>query len=231
MTACTLVCTLWRDAYASITSWHIYVPTVGYLFYLSSITRSKTSSVYRPFPRESTCTITCHVNLIKSNNDSALFPYIVLCHMPNYAGFRKCFPNIQYTHLEIKLFPGACSPLEVFDQLIRTRVSIRLDQAKTWPGVLPVDWCITIDDPPDIDEVDPRVLRQTWRTFLSELLRNMIDKRSHSSAAEGSKCSGGVCHRTCCEEQWRDVRGINHCFWKAGSGRTFTIKHTALVLL
>ncbi len=37
MTRCSLICSLWRDVYASITSRDIYVPIVRYLFYLSSI--------------------------------------------------------------------------------------------------------------------------------------------------------------------------------------------------
>lgn len=49
MTGCPLVCSLWRDTYASITSRDIYVPTVSYLFYLCSIIRSQKSAIYRPF--------------------------------------------------------------------------------------------------------------------------------------------------------------------------------------
>ncbi|PBK83856.1 hypothetical protein ARMGADRAFT_1088843 [Armillaria gallica] len=225
MTACPLICSLWRDVYASITSQDIYVPTIRYLFYLSSIIRSKKSSIYHPFLSESTCTITCHVNAVNSNNDSALFPYIMFCHMPNYASFHKCFPNIQCIRLQIKLILG----LGMGDHIIRTQVSIRLDQAKTWLSVLPVDWYVTIDDPPDINEVDPLVLEKRWRCFLSLLLcemhqlswmlRSMLDVRSHSSAAERSTCSDGAhhfCHRTYCKEESQDIWGINHRFWKAG---------------
>ncbi|SJL09373.1 uncharacterized protein ARMOST_12751 [Armillaria ostoyae] len=225
MTVCPLVCSLWRDVYASITSRDIYVPILRYLFYLSSIIRSKKSSIYRPFLSESTRTITCHVNTIDSNNDSALFPYITFCHMPNYAGFRKCFPNIQCIRLQIKLISG----LVVGDQIIRTQVSIRLDQAKTRLSVLPVDWYVTIDDPPDINEVDPLVLEKRWSGDLSlllcemhqlsRMLWSMLDVRSHSSAAEGSTCSDGArhfCHRTYRKEESEDIWGINHRFWKAG---------------
>ncbi|PBK88880.1 hypothetical protein ARMGADRAFT_345011 [Armillaria gallica] len=94
MTGCPLVCSLWRDTYAGITSRDIYVPTVSYLFYLCSIIRSQKSAIYRPFLPESTCAITCYVDLIKSDSDSSMFPYLVFCHIPNDVGFRKCFPNI-----------------------------------------------------------------------------------------------------------------------------------------
>ncbi|KAK0235348.1 hypothetical protein EDD85DRAFT_73283 [Armillaria nabsnona] len=230
MTVCPLVCSLWRDVYASITSRDIYVPTIRYLYYLSSIIHSKKSSIYRPFLRESTRTITCYVNAIDSNNDSALFPYITFCHMPNYAGFRKCFPNIQSIHLQIKLIPGLDKPWELDDQIIRTQVSIRLDQAwtKTRLSVLPIDWYISIDDPPDIDEVDPTELEKTWAILLSTLSLDMHQSgcmelsinndRSHSSAAKGSTCSDGARHfryRTYVKEHFQDLWGINHRFWKA----------------
>ncbi|KAK0235329.1 hypothetical protein EDD85DRAFT_792180 [Armillaria nabsnona] len=233
MTVCPLVCSLWRDVYASITSRDIYVPTIRHLFYLSSIIRSKKSSIYGPFLSESTRTIICHVNTIDSNNDSALFPYITFCHMPNYAGFRKCFPNIQCIRLQIKLISG----LGMGDQIIRTQVSIRLDQVKTRLSVLPVDWYVAIDDPLDINEVDPLVLEKRWRCFLSLLLcemhqlswmlRSMLNVRSHSSAAERSTCSGGArhfCHRTYCKEGSQDIWGINHRFWKAGRKPTTHVK-------
>ncbi|KAK0217062.1 hypothetical protein IW262DRAFT_167080 [Armillaria fumosa] len=257
MTGFPLVCSLWRDVYASITSRDIYVPTVRYLFYLSSIIRSKNSSIYRPFLRESTRTITCYVNAIDLN-DSAMFPYIAFCHMPNYVGFRKCFPNIQSIHLQIKFIPrldrpreeedeeedegdededllaDCCSPPEACrgldDQIIRTQVSIRLDQARTKTGlsVLPIDWYISIDNPLDIDEVDPSELEETWTTLLSTLSFDMHqcswkgvsfnNNRSHSSAAKGSTCSDGTRHfhhRTHTKEQFQDLWGINHRFWKA----------------
>ncbi|KAK0443533.1 hypothetical protein EV421DRAFT_1804265 [Armillaria borealis] len=152
MTGCPRICCLWRDVYASITPRDIYVPSIRYLFYLSSIIRSKKSSICRPFLSKSTL----HHHL------SSMFAYIMFCHMPNFSGIRKCFLNIQYIHLEIKVLPGIFRPRGVDDQLIRTQVSIKLDQAKTRLGlsVFPVDWCITIDDPPDVDEVDPHKLKK-----------------------------------------------------------------------
>ncbi|KAK0199971.1 hypothetical protein DFS33DRAFT_208959 [Desarmillaria ectypa] len=93
MTACPLVCNLWRDVYASITSRDIYVLTVTYLFYLSSIIRSKKSSVYRPFLSKSTRAIICHADFTQSNSDSAMFLYLVFCYISNYSGFRKCLPT------------------------------------------------------------------------------------------------------------------------------------------
>ncbi|SJL09446.1 uncharacterized protein ARMOST_12824 [Armillaria ostoyae] len=232
MTGCPRICSLWRDVYASITPRDIYVPSIRYLFYLSSIIRSKKSSIYRPFLSKSTRTITCHVDLIESNlnNDPAMFAYIMFCHMPNFAGIHKCFPNIQYIHLEIKGLPGIFKPRGVDDQLIRTQVSIKLDQAKTGLSVLPVDWCITVDDPPDVDEVDPHKLKKRWSSFLTDFLRDMhqfswmlrsiwISIEYHTmSATEGSTCSGGARHfrhRSYCEEEFGDLWSINHRFWKA----------------
>ncbi|SJL09394.1 uncharacterized protein ARMOST_12772 [Armillaria ostoyae] len=211
MTGFPLVCGLWRDVYAGITSRDIYVPTVKYLYYLSSIIRSKKSSIYRPFLSKSTRTITCYVNAIDSNNDTALFPYITI-------------------RLQTKLIPGLDKPWELDDQIIRTQVSIRLDQAwtKTGLSVLPIDWYISIDDPPDIDEVDPSELEKTWTTLVSTLSLDMHQSgcmevsinndRSHSSAAKGSTCSDGARHfryRTYVKEQFQDLWGINHRFWKA----------------
>ncbi len=139
MTGCPLVCSLW-SIYAGITSRDIYVPTVSYLFYLCSIIRSQKPAIYRPFLPESTCAITCYVDLIKSDSDSGMFPYLVFCHILNYVGFRKCFPNIQYIHLETKPLPEPyCMPQILSHRIIRTRVSIRLDQAITQLSDLPVD--------------------------------------------------------------------------------------------
>lgn len=150
--------------------------------------------------------------------------------MPNYVGFRKCFPNIRSIRLQIKLIPGIDKPWGLNDQIIRTQVSIRLDQAwtKTGLSVLPVDWYISIIDPPDIDEIDPSELEETWTSLLSTLSRDMHQSswkkvsinndRSHSSAAKGSTCSDSARHfhhRTYTKEQFQDLWGINHRFWKA----------------
>ncbi|KAK0198641.1 hypothetical protein F5146DRAFT_1020514 [Armillaria mellea] len=111
MTACPLINSLWRDIYANITSRDIYVPTVPYLFYLCSTIDSQKSSIHRPFLSKSTRPITCHVNLLKSNRDSAMTSYLLFCHLPNSTGFRKYFPNIQNIHLKTKLLPEPyCGP-------------------------------------------------------------------------------------------------------------------------
>ncbi|KAK0235298.1 hypothetical protein EDD85DRAFT_938507 [Armillaria nabsnona] len=120
-----------------------------------------------PFLPESTCAIICYVDLIKSDSDSAMFPYLVFRHIPNYVGFRKCFPNIQYIHLETKFLPEPyCMPQILSHRIIRTRVSIRLDQAITQLSDLPVDWCVTIDGPPDIDEADLSEVEWPWIFFV-----------------------------------------------------------------
>ncbi|KAK0443489.1 hypothetical protein EV421DRAFT_519994 [Armillaria borealis] len=160
MTRCSLVCSLWRDVYASITSQDIYVSIVGYLFYLSSIIRTKKSSIYHPFHPESTRTFTCwHLNLFKSFSDSALFSHIVFCYMPNCVGFRKCFPDIQNTRLELKLLLGSHSP----------------KQRKMFRSIHPN----------------------------SSLSTCSGDARSFHS-------------HIYCEERRKDIRVINHRFWKAG---------------
>ncbi|KAK0456275.1 hypothetical protein EV421DRAFT_43649 [Armillaria borealis] len=180
--------------------------------------QTQKSSIYRPFLSKSTRSITCHVNLLKSNSDSAMFPYLVFCHLPNFAGFRKCFPDIQYIHLETKLLPEPyCGPWKLSHRLIRTRVSIKLDQATTQLGDLPID-C---------------VFEMSWMTFLCEvicdmtqyswMLRYMFDTSTHFSAVKSSTCSGSARSfhgRACCEERSKDLWGINHRFQKAGRTST-----------
>ncbi len=126
-------------------------------------------------------------------------------------------------HLETKLVPEPYrGPRQLSHRLIRTRVSIRLDQATTQLGDLPIDWCVTVDDPPDIDEVHPSVFEMSWMIFLCEvirdmtqyswMLRGMFDTSTHFSAVKSSTCSGSARSfhgRTYCEEQSKDLWGIN----------------------
>ncbi|KAK0478747.1 hypothetical protein IW261DRAFT_1564822 [Armillaria novae-zelandiae] len=152
MTACPLISSLWRDVYVNITSRDIYVPTVSYLRYLSSVIRCKRSKIYGHFLPESTLTMTCYVDLTESDRDAAMHPYSVFCSMPNYIGFRKCFPNMKHIYLELRFRINSGLYLHR-GQLTRTRVSIGLDKAAAALSILPVDWCISVSDAPDIDEV------------------------------------------------------------------------------
>ncbi|PBK83850.1 hypothetical protein ARMGADRAFT_1018784 [Armillaria gallica] len=101
MKTCSLINSLWKDAFARIASRNIYLPTVAYLVYLSSVIGAKKSVIYHRFLPKSTRTLNCHVDLTKSTCDSAMEPYVVLCSLPNRIGFRKCFPGLHQINLEI----------------------------------------------------------------------------------------------------------------------------------
>ncbi|PBK95433.1 hypothetical protein ARMGADRAFT_1078162 [Armillaria gallica] len=150
MITCPLINSLWKDVFAHITSRNIFVPTERYLLYLSSIIRNSDSLIYRLHLPHSTRTITCHVDLVEFNRDAAQEPYTILSNLPNYnIGFRKCFPNISQIFLEIRYrirgrwFRYILSQ----QQIVRTRISVALDQATTQLSVLPVDWEITAYNP------------------------------------------------------------------------------------
>ncbi|KAK0467816.1 uncharacterized protein EV420DRAFT_1501443 [Desarmillaria tabescens] len=186
MTACPLISTMWCGVYARVTSRDIYVPTLAYLFYICSIVRSTKSAIYCSSFPEFTRSITCHVDLIKSNNDAAMHPYSVLCSLPNYTGFRKCFPNIQYIHLQT--------------------------------SVLPVDWHIAVDDPPDNEEYDSFRLLTTWSVFLVEYTCDMVQCCSQfmsiwSSPSVTSAATNS--NRIRIQEREGDLWDINYRFRKA----------------
>ncbi|KAK0437015.1 hypothetical protein EV421DRAFT_1829325, partial [Armillaria borealis] len=226
MTACPLVSHLWRDVYAYVTSRDIYVPTVPYLRYLSSIIRSKQSKIYYNFLPESTCTMTCYVDLTESDKDATMHPYSVFCSMPNYIGFRKCFPNMNHIHLKIRFRINSDQYLHR-GQLIRTRVSIGLDKAATL-SILPVDWCVAASDAPDINEVDVNNIYNTWELFLMDVTHDMVQRpfwesgyiswHSYGPAMKDSTCYEGVrCfqNRTYFPERKGDLWDINYLFSKA----------------
>ncbi|SJK97127.1 uncharacterized protein ARMOST_00378 [Armillaria ostoyae] len=225
MKTCPLINTLWKDVYAHITSRDIFVPTKEYLFYLSSIIRNADSLIYRlsHLPR-STRTITCHVDLVDATKDAAQEPYTTFSNLPNYAGFRKCFPNLTHIFLEIRYYVrrGFFSLILYERQIIRTRISIALDQATTR---LPVDWDITADDP------EPEYIRgeyadPNWIMFLRDATRAMApaalskciktvpleEMLSHSTYLNCVlRFSGHGVHT----ETPGDVRGMNRRFGKA----------------
>ncbi len=174
MKTCPLINSLWKDAFAYITSRDIFVPTRGYLFYLSSIIRNNDSVIYGLHLPHSTRTITCHVDLVDATKDVAQEPYTTLSSLPNYIGFRKCFPNITRIFLEIRYYVrcGFFCLILFQRQIIWTRISIALDQATTSLSVLPVDWEITVDDPEPVyvrgEYADPN-----WIMFLRDATRAM----------------------------------------------------------
>lgn len=45
-------------------------------------------------------------------------------------------------------------------RIVQTRVSVRFDQATQFSD-LPVDWCVTVDGPLYIDEVDPKEVKSS----------------------------------------------------------------------
>ncbi|PBL03855.1 hypothetical protein ARMGADRAFT_36546 [Armillaria gallica] len=219
MTTCPLINTTWRDVYARITSRDIYVPTVAYLLYLASIICCKlwpnNSAVYGDLSPDSTRTITCYVDLTNSSDDAAKDPYSAFCNMPNYLGFRLCFPNIEHINLEMKFRIEWYCNSSFSRQLFRTRVSIKLGQATSELSVLPVDWNIAIHCPPDVDKVCPITAEIFRRPILEGITMDMV-QRCHtisiSPAEDGSTYHHGTHHfhnQFCIEEKRGDVRSIN----------------------
>ncbi|PBK71272.1 hypothetical protein ARMSODRAFT_955065 [Armillaria solidipes] len=226
MTACPLINGIWKDIYARITSRDIYVPTVAYLLYLSSIISSNDSAIYPTSLPDSTRTITCYVDLIKSTEDAAKEPYSVFCSLPNYIGLRRCFPNIERIDLEIKFRIGWHRRFLYHHQLFRTRVSIVLEQANAQLCVLPVDWSIVVDDPPNVEEVG-FALRGSWSRILSEITFDMVQSGFSFRAiwftgsvypAIDSSVYQGARHfhsQIFIKERKGDLRDINYRFKKA----------------
>ncbi|SJK99964.1 uncharacterized protein ARMOST_03275 [Armillaria ostoyae] len=219
MTACPLINSTWRDVYARITSRDIYVPTVAYLLYLAYIIRWKhwpnNSAVYGGFPPDSTRSITCYVDLTNSKDDAAKDPYSAFCNMPNYIGFRRCFPNIEKINLEMKFCVGWYWNESFSRQLFRTQVSIKLGQAMSELSVLPVEWSIAVHCPPDVEKVCPITAQIFRRPILEGITMDMV-QRCHtiliSPAEDGSTYHHGAHHfrdQFCIDEKRGDVRSIN----------------------
>ncbi|KAK0437958.1 uncharacterized protein EV420DRAFT_153382 [Desarmillaria tabescens] len=227
MKACPLINTLWKDVFAHIASRDIFVPTNEYLFYLGSIIRNNDSLIYRIHLPNSTRTITCHVDLVEANKDAAQEPYTALSNLPNFIGFRKCFPNITQVFLEItyrirgRWFRFILSQ----EQTIRTRISITLDQATTQLSALLVDWEIAAYDPAP-DFIHGEFADPNWRMFLKDVARAMApaalykcigaisfeDMLSRSTYINRVKRFSGHGVHT---ETKGDVRSINYRFGKA----------------
>ncbi|PBK73555.1 hypothetical protein ARMSODRAFT_1081733 [Armillaria solidipes] len=197
------------------------------IFYLSSIIRNNDSLIYALHLPHSTRTITCHVDLVDATKDPAQEPYTTLSSLPNYAGFRKCFPNLTRIFLEIRYHVrrGFFSLILYQRQFIRTRISVTLDQATTGLSVLPVDWEITADNP------EPEYIRgeyadPNWMMFLRDATRAMApaalskciktvpleDLLSHSTYLNCVLWFSGHGIHT---ETPGDVRGMNRRFGKA----------------
>ncbi|PBK95505.1 hypothetical protein ARMGADRAFT_1078221 [Armillaria gallica] len=227
MKTCPLINSLWKDVFAHITSRDIFIPTRGYLFYLSSIIRNNDSLIYRLYLPRSTRTITCHVDLVDTTKDTAQAPYTTLSNLPNYIGFRKCFPNITRIFLEIRYHVrrGFFALILYRHQIIRTRISVTLDQATTGLSVLPVDWEITADDP-EPDYIRGEYADPNWIMFLRDATNAMApaalskcvkaiplqDLLSHSTYLNCvMRFSGHGIHT----ETPGDVRGMNRRFGKA----------------
>ncbi|KAK0225565.1 hypothetical protein IW262DRAFT_695660 [Armillaria fumosa] len=233
MKTCPLINSLWKDVFAYIASRDVFVPTNEYLFYLSSIIHNDDSSIYGLHLPHSTRSITCHVDFIDAIKDAAQEPYATLSALPNYIGFRKCFPNLTRIFLEIRYYVrrGIFSVILYDRQTVRTRISIALDQATTQPSVLPVSWEITADNP------DPKYIRgeytdRNWRMFLRAAMRTMapaalrLSKCIKATPAEVlvarstyvnrvMRFSGRVVHT----ERLGDVRGVNRRFGNAVQSR------------
>ncbi|PBK95448.1 hypothetical protein ARMGADRAFT_1078174 [Armillaria gallica] len=228
MKACPLINSLWKDVFAHITSQDIFVPTKGYLLYLSSIIHKNDSLIYHTHLPHSTRTITCHVDLVEATRDAAQEPYTILSNLPNFIGFRKCFPNITQIFLEIRCRDRRGYFLLIMPRqhhTIRTRISIALDQATTQLSVLPVDWEIVVENP-EPDYIYGEHAHSSWIMFLEDASRYMApgalfeclkatpfeDMLSHSTYLNCvRRFSGHGVHA----ETEGDVRGMNRRFGKA----------------
>ncbi|KAK0433930.1 uncharacterized protein EV420DRAFT_1598370 [Desarmillaria tabescens] len=236
MTGCPLINSVWKDVFARITSRDIHVPTIAYLLYLSSIIYLDNSAIYPTSLPDSTHTITCYVDLIKSTEDAMKEPYSAFCSLPNYIGFCRCFPNLERINLEIKFRIGWHQHFLYHHQLFQTRVSIILEHAKAQLCRLPVDWSIVVDDPPYVEEV-ALALRRSWTTILSEITFDMVQcgrnftpiwfARSIYSAVDGSVYQRGARHfhsQIFIKESKGDLRDINYRFKKAAR-RSWSLKN------
>ncbi len=230
MKACPLINSLWKEVFAQITFRDIFVPTKGYLFYLSSIISNNDSLIYRLHHPHSTRTITCHVDLIDAIEDVAQEPYIILSNLPNFIGFRKCFPNITKIFLEI-VYPVRvgyfCHILSEY-QIIRTRISVALGQATTQLSVLPIGWKIAAYNPAP-DYIHGKYAHPNWIIFLEDTTRGIApatfkcvrtgpfeEVLSHSTYLNCVRRFSGHGVHT---ETEGDVRGINRRFGKAARVR------------
>ncbi|KAK0191634.1 hypothetical protein F5146DRAFT_1001419 [Armillaria mellea] len=196
MKSCPLINSLWKEAFARISSRDIYVPTVAYLLYLSTIIRTNSSLIYCSDLPLCARTITCHVDLTETTHDAAMEPYSVLASLPNHSGFRKCFPDIEQMHFE----------------------------AMTQLSVLPIDWHVIAENP-EVDNVRGIVADVHWDIFLREAtlavapgtlscIRNVPFKET----VLNSTYVGGLLHfrgQALLVERMGDVRLINDYFRKA----------------
>ncbi|SJK97088.1 uncharacterized protein ARMOST_00338 [Armillaria ostoyae] len=235
MKTCPLINSRWMDVFAHVTSRDIFVPTGRYLLYLSSIIRNNDSLIYHTHLPHSTRTITCHVDLVEATKDATQEPYSTLSEMPNYIGFRKCFPNITKIFLEIRYRVRGRGFLLILsqNQIIRTRISIALDQATTQLSVLSIDWEIAAYDPAP-DYIYGQYADPNWAIFLEDVIRCMApgplfkcfrpisfkDMISRSTYINRVRRFSG--HGVLTETEG-DVRGMNRRFGRAAR-RPFSLR-------
>ncbi|KAK0213505.1 hypothetical protein IW262DRAFT_310770 [Armillaria fumosa] len=162
--------------------------------------------------------MTCYVNLTESDKDAAMHPYSVFCSMPNYIGFRKCFPNMKHIHLKIKFRINSY----LYSPLTRTRVSINLDKAPAALSILPVDWCIAVSDTPDIDEVDHKNICNTWESLLMDITHGMVQRPFWESRSICNWYSYGPAMKD--STRYEGVRPFqNHTYWPEQKGDLWDI--------
>ncbi|KAK0492810.1 hypothetical protein EDD18DRAFT_1357661 [Armillaria luteobubalina] len=226
MKSCPRINNLWKEVFARISSRDIYVPTVAYLIYLSTIIRTNSSSIYCSDLPHCARTITCHVDLTETTNDAAMEPYSVLESLPNHCGFRRCFPNIEQMNFEVNYcIRGRWhESILCHQQLIRTRISVTLNQATTRLSVLPIDWNVIAENP-EADNVRGVTADVHWDIFLREATLAVapgtlccIRKDPFKDTVLNSTYAGGLLHfrgQALLVERMGDVRRINYYFRKA----------------
>lgn len=105
MTSCPLVNHQWKAVYASISSEHIFVPTMLYLFYLSDIIRYNNSIIYDASTLRRASHISCFYEghpseSIARYSARAKDAYTLLVCLPQYTGLHQCFPDVKYLNLQ-----------------------------------------------------------------------------------------------------------------------------------
>ncbi|KAK0490310.1 hypothetical protein IW261DRAFT_1587831 [Armillaria novae-zelandiae] len=213
MKSCPLINNLWKDVFARISSRDIYVPTIEYLVYLSTIIRTNSSLIYCSDLLHCTRTITCHVDLTEVPTTLPWNP-------------TQCFPNIEQMNFEVnyRIRGRWHESILCHQQLIRTRIFITLHQATTRLSVLPVNWHIIAENP-EADNIRGVVADVHWDIFLREATLAVapgtlccIRKDPFKETVLNSTYAGGLLHfrgQALLFERMGDVQRINYYFRKA----------------
>ncbi|KAK0476765.1 hypothetical protein IW261DRAFT_329318 [Armillaria novae-zelandiae] len=146
---------------------------------------------------------------------------------PTTSAFASVSQTSTRIFLEIRYYVrrGFFSLILHQQQIIRTRISIALDQATTQLSVLPVDWEITADDP-EPEYIHDDYADHNWRMFLRDV-RIAMAPAALSKCIEATPLKDLLSHSTYVNRVMRfsghgvhterpgDVRAVNRRFGKA----------------